>query len=61
MLYQTEDLELASTKHTSPETGIYSWPKCSKHPLQTIRGKGKFTIINESKCSTEDFPETTCK
>jgi hypothetical protein len=49
MLYQKEDQGLASTKHTSPETGIYSWAKCSKGPFQTIRGKGKFIIINEAK------------
>jgi hypothetical protein len=55
MLYQKEDLGLASTKHTSPETGIYSWPKCSKGPFQTTRGKGKFTIKNEAKSSTEDY------
>jgi hypothetical protein len=40
MLYQKEDLGLASTTRTSPETGIYSWPKCSERPFQTIRGKG---------------------
>jgi hypothetical protein len=53
MLYQKEDLGLASTKHTSPETGKYSWPNCSKGPFQIVRG---FTIINEAKSSTEDYP-----
>jgi hypothetical protein len=56
MLYQKEDLGLASTKHTSPETGIYSRSKCSKGPFQTTKEKGKFTIINEAKSSTEDYP-----